>query len=110
MVACKVAEYVLYILYSTLHICGFICFFLCFVWNDRADESGRRRLAPKYRYELALIYLKQSDYNLDKAIEKYMEDERWEREHPLRSSGGGGTKGKSIGRGQGTARWRAGVT
>lgn len=58
-------------------------------------------------YELALIYLKQSHYDLEKAIAAYMEDERWESEHPLKSSGG--NKGKTALRSQGTPRWRAGV-
>jgi len=29
------------------------------------------------------LYLKQTDYNLEAAIEVYKEDERWEKEHPL---------------------------
>ncbi|MCJ1483264.1 hypothetical protein MMC06_003431 [Schaereria dolodes] len=49
-------------------------------------------LPPKYRYDIALLYLKQADYNLDLAIEAYREDERWEREHPLEASS---VKGKA---------------
>lgn len=32
---------------------------------------------------MALLYLEQSDYDLDLAIDAYKEDERWEKEHPL---------------------------
>lgn len=35
------------------------------------------------RYAVALIYLHQSQYNLDEAIKTYQSDEAWEREHPL---------------------------
>ncbi|KAK3082249.1 hypothetical protein LTS18_010666 [Coniosporium uncinatum] len=47
-------------------------------------------LAPRYRYDVATLYLQQSDYNLESAIEAYNEDERWERENPLTT-----TKGKA---------------
>jgi hypothetical protein len=53
------------------------------------------------RYEVALIYLKQSDYDLDEAVEAYKEDERWEQEHPLNAKSNGKGKGKapqSVGR------------
>jgi hypothetical protein len=32
------------------------------------------------------LYLKQTDYNLEAAIEAYKEDERWEKEHPLEAA------------------------
>lgn len=35
------------------------------------------------RYDVALLYLQQSDWDLDIAVEAYKEDERWEKEHPL---------------------------
>lgn len=35
------------------------------------------------RYDVALLYLKQSDWNLDAAVEAYKDDEQWEKEHPL---------------------------
>lgn len=38
---------------------------------------------PRLRYDVALLYLKQSDWNLENAIEAYREDEQWEKEHPL---------------------------
>jgi len=38
------------------------------------------------RYDVALLYLKQSDYDLEVAIEAYKDDEKWEKEHPLEGS------------------------
>ena len=38
------------------------------------------------RYDIALLYLKQSDYDLDAAVEAYLLDEKWEREHPMQSN------------------------
>ena len=32
---------------------------------------------------MALLYLKQADWNLEAAIEAFQDDERWEKEHPL---------------------------
>lgn len=37
----------------------------------------------RFRYEIALLYLKQADYDLDVAVEAYLADDRWEREHPI---------------------------
>ncbi len=45
-------------------------------------------VAPPFRYDVALLYLKQADYDLDVAIEAYKEDERWEKEHPLEAAKG----------------------
>ena len=30
-----------------------------------------------------MLYLAQADYDLDRAIQKYRDDDRWEKEHPL---------------------------
>jgi hypothetical protein len=39
---------------------------------------------PRFnRYDLAILYLDQTNYDLDAAVEAYIEDERWERENPL---------------------------
>ena len=35
------------------------------------------------RYDVALLYLQQAEWNLDTAVEAYKDDERWEKEHPL---------------------------
>jgi hypothetical protein len=40
-------------------------------------------ISPKYRYDVALLYLKQVDYDLGAAIAAYKDDEIWEREHPM---------------------------
>ena len=50
-------------------------------------------VAPKYRYDVALLYLKEVDYDLEAAIEAYRDDERWEKEHPIEANVKG--KGKS---------------
>ena len=47
-------------------------------------------VAPRFRYDVALLYLKQVDYDLDLAIEAFKEDERWEKEHPLEATKGKG--------------------
>jgi hypothetical protein len=44
-----------------------------------------------YRYDVALFYLGQADYDLDRAVEAYQADDRWEKEHPM---GPDSTKGK----------------
>ena len=41
-------------------------------------------------YDVALLYLEQAKYDLDLAVEVYLEDEKWEKEHPME----GGSKGK----------------
>ncbi|KAL8656722.1 MAG: hypothetical protein Q9210_000063 [Variospora velana] len=43
-------------------------------------------------YDIALLYLDQAQYDVDSAVESYLSDEKWEREHPLTSS----SKGKSA--------------
>ena len=43
-------------------------------------------------YNVAVLYLEQNGYLLDKAVKAFREDERWEREHPL--EGKGKEKGK----------------
>lgn len=54
-------------------------------------------------YNVALLYLEQSKYDLDAAVETYLADEKWEREHPMASS----SKGKSK---QKAERWKFGPT
>jgi len=53
----------------------------------------------KSRYDVALLYLQEAEYDLEQAIEAYRDDERWEKEHPIEAPAKG--KGKlatSIGR------------
>ena len=45
------------------------------------------------RYDIALLYLQQSDYNLGLAVEAYLADEKWEKEHPLEAA----SKGRKAG-------------
>jgi len=45
------------------------------------------------RYDIALLYLEQVDYDLDAAIEAYKEDEHWEKDHPMKMTDKG--KGKT---------------
>lgn len=35
------------------------------------------------RYDVALLYLEQAGYDLDVAVNTYLMDELWEKEHPL---------------------------
>lgn len=46
-----------------------------------------------YRYDVALLYLEQANYDLELATEVYKDDERWEKENPMQGKGKG--KGKT---------------
>ncbi|KAL8858184.1 MAG: hypothetical protein Q9178_005361 [Gyalolechia marmorata] len=37
-------------------------------------------------YDIALLYLNQAKYDVDAAVEAYLADEQWERDHPLQTS------------------------
>ncbi len=51
-------------------------------------------------YNVAQLYLKGSDYNLDMAVEAFKADEEWEKNHPLDGRGKGKDKRRSrFGRG-----------
>ncbi|KAI9890282.1 MAG: hypothetical protein M1814_004317 [Vezdaea aestivalis] len=53
----------------------------------RKSKVRRWMLACKVaEYDVALIYLDQCKYDLDQAIDKYLADEKWERENPLKGS------------------------
>jgi hypothetical protein len=57
--------------------------------EEEAKKSKVRRWMVTCKvadYDVALLYLKQSDFDLDQAIDAYMDDERWERDHPIRPS------------------------
>lgn len=41
------------------------------------------------RYDIALLYLQQANYDLGNAVESYLADEKWEREHPIEGSSNG---------------------
>lgn len=49
---------------------------------------------PPLRYDIALLYLQQTNYDLDLAITDYTEDEKWEKEHPIEKSSNGRANAK----------------
>lgn len=56
--------------------------------EDERRKSRLRRFmvaCKVHDYDVALLYLEQSDYDLPAAIDLYRADEKWERENPLRS-------------------------
>ena len=55
----------------------------------------RSSIPLRFRYEIALFYLKQAGYDLDIAIEAFLADDKWEREHPIEAN----IKGKAKQRG-----------
>lgn len=54
-------------------------------------------------YDVAELYLAQTDYDLGRAVERYLADEAWEREHPMDEPARG--KGKGKGRATGGGTW-----
>jgi len=57
-----------------------------------------KRLPPPLRYDVALLYLQQADWDLEVAMQAYGEDEKWEREHPIEArEKKGKTNAKSVG-------------
>ena len=73
MVTCKVAECVI---------------------SGPSKVGNRYLLMFSFRYDLALLYLEQAKYDLDIAVEAYLADEKWDREHPMQAN----VKGKGSGR------------
>lgn len=49
----------------------------------RHTANAWRSIPPKYRYDVAVLYLKQADYDLDAAIHAYKEDEEWAEKNPM---------------------------
>nr|POE72987.1 hypothetical protein CFP56_30926 [Quercus suber] len=54
------------------------------------EEEARKHKVRRWmvtckvaEYDVALLYLQQSDWSLDDAVAAYTEDERWEKAHPL---------------------------
>ena len=50
------------------------------------------------RYDVAVLYLQQADYNLEAAIEAFKADEQWERDHPMEANAKGKAKAQDKGR------------
>ena len=46
-----------------------------------------------FRYDIAVLYLEQTNYDLELAMGVYEDDERWEKENPISRNGKG--KGKT---------------
>lgn len=61
----------------------------------------------RLRYNVALLYLEQSKYDLDAAVEAYLADDKWERDHPIASSSRGKSKQKLN---RGKSRLMTGLT
>jgi len=80
--------------------------------ETRKGKIRRWMVACKVpEYEVAVFYLQQSDYDLVSAVEKYLDDERWERENPLettsqtRKMGKGKAKATDTGQSQSLGDW-----
>lgn len=41
----------------------------------------------EHNYDVAVLYLEQAGYDLDEAVVRYTDDERWERENPFQAGG-----------------------
>ena len=50
------------------------------------------------RYDIALLYLRQANYDLDLAVESYLADEKWEKEHPIEGTSEGKMRAQTNGR------------
>lgn len=62
-------------------------------------EEGKANTWLVRRYDVALLYLEQANYDLELAIDVYKDDERWEKENPLQGKGKGKAKTRSeVGR------------
>jgi hypothetical protein len=51
---------------------------------------------PENRYDVALLYLEQADYDLEAAIAAYKEDEMWEKQHPIEANIKGKGKTRQV--------------
>lgn len=54
---------------------------------------------------MAVLYLQQTDYDLDQAIKAYKADEQWEKEHPMEAAKKGKLKATQV---SGKRRWFGG--
>lgn len=56
-------------------------------------------------YDVGKVYLEEAKWDLDKAVERWEEDERWEKEQAVKGMGGGKnntSKGKGKGKASGS--------
>jgi hypothetical protein len=53
--------------------------------EERKNKLRRWMVATKCPdYDVATLYLKGSEYNLESAVEAFKADEQWEKEHPMK--------------------------
>ncbi|ORY63422.1 uncharacterized protein BCR38DRAFT_345664 [Pseudomassariella vexata] len=60
--------------------------------EEELRKSKIRRFMVRCKvseYDVAVLYLEQSGYDLDEAIEAYVADEEWEKNHPVKGLGRG---------------------
>lgn len=74
---------------------------------ESEEETVRKTMIRRWMvatkiadYEVACLYLEQGGWDLDRAVETVLEDERWERDHP-----NPGRKGKGVRREGGLGVW-----
>lgn len=60
---------------------------------ESEEEDRRKRRIRRWMlacrepdYDLALLYLESTGYDVEEAVARYQEDDRWERENPLPSA------------------------
>ena len=64
------------------------------------NRLTRRNPTPIYSYDVALLYLQQVDYDLDRAVNAYKADEQWEVDHPIETMKKGKSKATKNSRGK----------
>ncbi|KAH6681809.1 hypothetical protein B0J14DRAFT_223347 [Halenospora varia] len=77
------------------------------------EEERRKAIVRRWmvrckvsEYDVALLYLKQVDYDLEAAVEAFKDDERWEKEHPMEANRKGKGRVKhDLGRRRFTGQW-----
>lgn len=69
-----------------------------FFFDSYCKKIANVSLWVNDRYDVALLYLEQAEYDLDAAVNTYLTDELWEKEHPLAPASGGKLKQKLSGR------------
>jgi hypothetical protein len=61
--------------------------------EERKNKLRRWMMGTKcVDYNVATLYLKGSDYNLELAVEAFKADEQWEKEHPMKGKGRSGRR------------------
>jgi hypothetical protein len=61
--------------------------------EERKNKLRRWMVATKCAdYNVATLYLKGSDYDLNMAVEIFKADERWEKDHPMKGKGRAGNR------------------